>query len=262
MVRSKVQGWAKHPACLVASGKEKYNQLLLWQCFRRKFWLPLHSVQNLILSVCSVSSQHAYHIAPTGAEVEDHPLPGSPWSWVQEGVSGEAGQPEHSHMLPQVCSHTPCTGTRRTHCLQDCFTHLNLPWLGPKLPASNRGPAVHGVVDLSLSHTANRVASPIILSHLVQKKNVFLVSTEEVQGLQSAPVQCSTVCAARGRANSETTPSSQSSARATNNAHRLSSVSLHYFIIYISSRYTLTIVCVYILQENEMEKRIWLLALK
>lgn len=88
------------------------------------------------------------------------------------------------------------------------------------------------------------------------EKNVFLVSTEEVQGLQSAPVQCSTVCAARGRANSETTPSSQSSARATNNAHRLSSVSLHYFIIYISSRYTLTIVCVYILQENEMEKRI------
>lgn len=69
------------------------------KCFKRRFWLPLHFVRNLILSVCAVRSRHAYRVEPRG------PGQGAPpfWSrvsWVQARALERTGSPAPAPPCP------------------------------------------------------------------------------------------------------------------------------------------------------------------
>lgn len=50
------------------AGRQKHHWLLLWQCFQRRFWLPLHFARNPIMSACMACSQQAHRIEPAGPQ--------------------------------------------------------------------------------------------------------------------------------------------------------------------------------------------------
>lgn len=74
--------------------------LLLRQCFKRRFWLPLHFVRNLILSVCAVCSQHAYRVEARGAGAEEHLLSGAQSAGCEPEPRQRTGSPAPAWPTP------------------------------------------------------------------------------------------------------------------------------------------------------------------
>lgn len=210
------------PGCCRRGEREKHHQLLLWQCFRRRFWLPLHLVRNLILSVRAVCSQHAYSAersrgrsTPAGARAAGwgpEPL-GRTGAPAQRNPAGSGSGREGSSPSPRSCtpldtpSPTPTSHLRRGAALGQT-THLHQRLRGAALPGAPlpraEPPAQTSLPDLPIS-----LQSP-----------AFLVSQEKEQGPRSAQgwqVQChaASLTLPHGTATAETTLSPRSCATAT-----------------------------------------------
>lgn len=98
--RSRAQAPPGTPGCCCGGEREKHRQLLLRQCFKRRFWLPLHFVRNLILSVCAVCSQHAYRVEARGAGAEEHLLSGAQSAGCEPEPRQRTGSPAPAWPTP------------------------------------------------------------------------------------------------------------------------------------------------------------------
>lgn len=112
---SRAQAPVSAPGCCRKGGKreEKHHRLLLWQRFQRRFWLPLRSVRNLILSACGALSACLPQRAPQGRAL-------GAGSWVRAKASGGNGAPQHQRSAPaprqpQAAGMGSRTGSRLPH---------------------------------------------------------------------------------------------------------------------------------------------------
>lgn len=98
------QGGSEHCGCCRRDERGVHHRLLLRQCFKRRFWLPLHFVRNLILSACAVSS-----CMPTAASSPAGP--GAAAAPLGEQSAGSGPGPLERPVAPahREC----CPGTQR-----------------------------------------------------------------------------------------------------------------------------------------------------
>lgn len=116
------------------------------KCFKRRFWLPLRFVRNLILSVCAVRSRHAYRVEPRG------PGQGAPpfWSrvsWAQARALERTGSPAPAPPCPGGSGASAGLQPLALHpyaaehaASQSCFTPLAGPCLEPDHPSPPAAP--------------------------------------------------------------------------------------------------------------------------
>lgn len=163
------------------------------KCFKRRFWLLLRFVRNLILSVCAVRSRHAYRVEPRG------PGRGAPpcWSrvsWVQARALERTGSPAPAPPCPAPVGAGPSAGLQplapRPYAAERAasrsgFTPLAGPCLGPVHPSPPAAsPPLGSAVPQAAGGETSLTPRP---PRLLQNKPCSGGLQKEEQGPRSAP---------------------------------------------------------------------------